>query len=336
MSEKALLECVPNFSEGRNPKTIDAISNAIAQTPLVELLHRDVGYDANRTVFTFAGRPDAVLSALDKAVGAAVKHIDLNQQKGAHPRIGAADVLPLVPLRNYPEKEAIAATAEMAEKIARDHQLPIYLYEKSAQKPERQNLANIRRGQWEGLATKMKNPQWLPDFGPDHIHPTAGASVMGVRDFLIAFNVSLNTQEVSKVKKIAAALRESGSKTASGVHKAGKFKFLKAIGWWMPSYDAAQVSMNFTNFRQTPIHLVFESLEKLAHLHGLQILGSELIGMLPEAALLESGRYFAQKENKELDKQGQLNLAVEKMKLDKVRPFVPEERILEWCMKESF
>lgn len=316
------MEAVPNVSEGRRPDVILAIARRVRAIPGAALLHIDSNADANRTVFTIAGEPQAVRRAAFALLQAAAEHIDMRTQHGAHPRLGATDVCPFVPVSGMTLKE----TAEEAEKLAQEASekldLPIYLYEANAQTPERKNLAFIRRGEYESLPQKLT--ELPPDFGPRVFSPNVaktGATVIGARNFLIAFNVSLNTKNVAAAKEIAAVLRE----------KNGGLPAVKAIGWLMPGYDCAQVSFNLTDYQKTGLATVWETVKQQAEKRGFAVTGSELIGLAPEEALLQAGRFYA----REIQSPEELTaIAVQQMGLNKIRPFNLRERILEYRMQD--
>ncbi len=287
-SASQLIECVPNFSEGKDEKIIRQIADAIQAVEGVKLLGIDPNKDANRTVITFAGVPTAVCEAAFQAIKKAGELIDMSKQKGAHPRIGATDVCPLVPLQGISMEETVEYARNLAQKVGTELAIPVYCYENAAFSAERRNLAFLRKGEYEGLAEKMKNPSFFPDFGEPIFNAKTGATVIGARDILIAYNFSLNTKSVEIAKQIAAEIRESGyTKIENGqkIKIEGKLKHLKAIGWYMESYGLAQVSTNLTNFRKTTLTMVFEEITKIAEKYGAQVVGTELIGLLPLKAL---------------------------------------------------
>jgi len=335
-----LVECVPNFSEGQNPKVIQQIADAIRSVPDVSLLHIDSGKAAHRTVFTFAGTPEAVIEAAFRAIQTASEHIDMRQHFGEHPRMGATDVCPLIPLANISMEEVIALAERLAERVGRALQIPVYLYEMSARHPERRNLAYLRAGEYEGLAEKMKLADWKPDFGPTAFNAKSGAVVIGARNFLIAYNVNLNTESVAIAKRIAAEVRESGriekNEQSEKVRIPGKCKAVKAIGWYIEEYGKAQVSMNLINFQVTPIHEVFEACQESAAKYGTAVTGSELIGMTPLQVLRVAGVYFLQKANQLIPSSERtiLGVAVRELGLDELQPFSLDEKIIEYKMQE--
>lgn len=271
-----LIECVPNFSEGRCKETVDAIAFAISSTPGIILLDKEMDADHNRSVITFVGKSESVKQAAFKATKKAMKLIDLNQHQGEHPRIGATDVIPFVPLQETTMADCVNLAKTLGEKISRQLQIPVYLYEEAASRPERRNLAHIRHGGFEGLREKLgKNPNCKPDFGPERIHPTAGATVVGARFFLIAYNINLVTDDIRIAKRIARIIRESS----------GGLPCVKALGVMLADKNIAQVTMNLTNYRITSMKTVFEKVKIEAEKSGTKILKSELIGLLPAEAL---------------------------------------------------
>jgi glutamate formiminotransferase / formiminotetrahydrofolate cyclodeaminase len=315
------LECVPNFSEGRNADTISAIAAAVQSVRHVQLLHVDVGFDANRTVFTFAGIPEAVGEAAYKAIQVAAERIDMREHKGTHPRIGACDVCPLIPLGDADISDADTVALQLGKKLG-DNGIPVFLYEASAKKPERKNLAEIRQGEYEGLAKKLYHSRWKPDFGPVTFQEKFGAVVIGAREFLIAYNINLATTDVAVAKRIAASVRESGYTDQNGLKHPGAMKGLKAIGWWMEAYQCTQVSTNIVNIHTAPIKEVYDQVKKTALALGTQVTGSELIGLIPEQVLLQAGLSINPSEQ---NKDVLITEAIEYLGLD----IIPEERILE-------
>jgi glutamate formiminotransferase len=283
-----LVECVPNFSEGRRPEVLDAIVSAITSVGDVYLLGREMDSDHNRAVITIVGSPESIGEAAIRAVGAAAKLIDLTRHQGEHPRIGAADVVPFIPIRGVTIEQCIAIATHTARQIAERFQIPVYLYESAATRPDRVNLENIRRGQFEGLRDEIgNNPDRKPDFGPARIHPTAGATVVGVRKPLIAYNINLNTNNVGIAKFIARRVR----------HSTGGFRYVKAMGVLLTERNLAQVSMNLTDFEQTPIQMVFETVRREAERYGVSIAGSEIVGLIPQKALDQTAEYYLRVEN---------------------------------------
>lgn len=327
-----LLECVPNFSEGQNNETIKAIAQAIRKIKGVELLHIDSGVAANRTVYTFVGKPFGVIEAAFQAIKVASKLIDMSLQKGEHPRMGACDVCPLVPISGISMDEVVELSNQLAKRIDNELSIPVYLYENSAQTSQRKHLAAIRNGEYEGLEQKMKLEEWKPDYGTD-FNSKSGATILGARNFLIAYNFNLNTSDVSIAKEIAASIRESGKikvdAEGNKVRIPGIFKDLKAIGWFIKDFGVAQVSCNFSNFRETPLHEVMEVIEELAAKKGVEVTGSELIGLIPKEALLDAGMYFDTTETEE-DKL--INIAVKRLGLFDLSDFIPKSRIIDYMV----
>ena len=285
---RQLVECVPNFSEGRDAARVDAIVEAILTVPEVVLLDRESDADHNRSVLTFIGPPDAVADAALRAVEKAVALIDLTHHQGAHPRIGAADVVPFIPIEGVTLEECVRLAERVAGEIWNKLRVPVYLYEAAARRPDRVNLENIRRGQFEALVREMgTNPERNPDIGEPVCHPTAGATVVGARKFLIAYNINLGTPDVAIAKKIARTIRFS----------TGGFRFVKSMGVMLASRNLAQVSINLTDFEQTPMHLVFETVRREAERYGVPVVGSEIVGLIPKKAVEMSAEYFLRYEN---------------------------------------
>jgi glutamate formiminotransferase len=332
-----LLECVPNFSEGRNTTTINTIAAAIASVEGVALLHVDVSPAANRTVMTFAGAPQQVVLAAFNAIKVAAELIDMSQQDGVHPRIGATDVCPLVPLREMTMEEAVACSKSLGKMVGENLQVPVYLYEYSADKDYRRSLPVIRKGQYEGLSDKMQQPEWYPDFGSQTFNPKYGATVIGARDILVAFNISLHTDDVQKAHWIAQRLRESGYTQTIDGHKykvAGALPKLRAIGWYMADYQQAQVSLNLLDYRITSPLKAWNECARLGAEIGVTLAGSELIGLMPEACLLEAGIFAQQQKGLMHNNQEELiAAAIEYLGLNKLKPFDPNEKILEYKLK---
>jgi glutamate formiminotransferase / formiminotetrahydrofolate cyclodeaminase len=343
---KQLIECIPNFSEGRNAITIDAIANSIRQVSGAKLLHIDIGYDTNRTVMTFVGEPQAVMQAAFNAIQTATELIDMTQHKGTHPRMGAVDVCPFVPLQNMSIEETVTMINTLAKKVGETLHIPIYLYEQSQINTARNNLAIIRSGQYEAWPDKIKQTAWQPDFGPSTFNLKSGATVMGVRDFLVAYNINLATKDENVADNIAKRVRTSGYIQAmpqadGSILKAriqGTFTALKAIGWYIEKYEMAQVSMNITNPDTTKIYEVYEAVTQLAKENNAEAKGSELIGMIPLRYLKEAGQFYyaknnANTNNETIDEMTLLNYGVRGLQLDALKPFVLEERVLELGMK---
>lgn len=297
MSFEKIVECVPNFSEGRNGKVIEKIADAF-RVDGVKLLDYSADVDHNRSVFTVAGEPTELAEAVINAVGVAKDNIDLTKQSGEHPRIGAADVVPFVPIKNVSVEETVELSRFVGQQIATRHGVPVYLYEKSATAANRVNLADIRKGQFEGLSEKMKAEDWKPDFGNPEPHPTAGATVVGCRPFLVAFNVNLDTPDVEIATKIARRVRFIN----------GGLRFVKALGVKLNSRNVAQVTMNLTDYTKTPVYAAFETVRMEARRYGVNVIGTEIIGLIPQQALLDCVEYYLQIENFSSDKVLENNL----------------------------
>ena len=277
-----LIESVPNVSEGRRADVIDAIVEAVRSSGPVRVLDRSSDADHNRSVLTLAGEPEAVLAGLEALVAASIERIDLRTHRGRHPRMGAVDVIPIVPVRDITMAECAAHARTLAERLARRHDLPVYLYEEAASAPHRRDLAVLRKGEFEGFADKIRDPLWRPDFGPDRVHPTAGCTAVGAREFLIAYNINLATPDVEIARRIAQAIR----------HSSGGMRYVKAMGLLLEDRGQAQVSINMTDFRRTPLHRVFEMVRSEAERYGVAIAGSEIVGLVPEDALLQAAEHY--------------------------------------------
>ncbi len=347
-----IIECVPNFSEGRDQNIIQQIAAAIEAVDGVSLLNVDPGASTNRTVVTFAGSPAAVTEAAFRGIQKAAELIDMRKHKGAHPRMGATDVCPFIPVSNVGWEEAIACARQLAERVGRELKIPIYLYEKAANNPARSNLSIIRAGEYEGFAEKIKDAAWRPDFGPGVFNERAGATVIGARDFLVAYNVNLNTKAVRRATSVAFDVRENGRvKTDDGtplgkpvldangepVRVPGLLKHVKAIGWYVEEYGLAQVSMNLTNIAETPMHAAFDACVDAAGKRGLRVTGSEIVGMLPKRCLVEAGKHYLRKQNwsEGAAEEDLIDLAVRSMGLSELSRFDPDERIIELKMKTT-
>jgi len=343
-----LIECIPNFSEGRDKEKIKAITKEIETTPQVTLLDVDPGESTNRTVVTFIGSPEGVKEAAFKAIKKAAEVIDMSKHKGAHSRIGATDVCPFVPVSGVTMEDCIQISNEVGKRVAEELGIPVYLYEEAAKKPERKNLAIIRIGEYEGLPEKLKDPEWAPDYGEPIFNPKTGATVVGAREFLIAYNINLNTRDRKLAHEIALNLREKGRakrdkegniiRDANGkaIKIPGKFKEVKAVGWYIEDYDIAQISINFTNYKISPPHLVFDETCKEAEKLGLRVTGSELVGLIPKEALLLAGRYYLNKQGKSagVPEEELIKTAVISLGLNDVAPFEPEKKIIEYQFQE--
>ncbi|GAA4318048.1 glutamate formimidoyltransferase [Compostibacter hankyongensis] len=339
MPDNRLIECVPNFSEGSDPAVIRAITDAVGGIPGVQLLHTDIGKTANRMVVTFAGPPDAVAEAAFRAIRKACELIDMSRHQGVHPRIGAVDVCPLIPISGISMEETAGYARALARRVGEELQVPVYLYGKAALMALRTELSDIRRGQYEGLAEKLKAPEWLPDFGPAVFHAKAGAVVIGARDFLVAYNVNLDTADLKIARAIAADIREKAPAVLSGraaeEKNARRLPAVKAIGWYMEEYGIAQVSMNLTDARQTPVHTAFEACVRRAADYGVRVSGSELVGMIPLRYLTEAGRFFLEKKGAAgtADEEVLVRTAVKALGLDDLRAFDPRQKVIEYVMQ---
>jgi len=339
-----LVECVPNFSEGRDPATLDAIAAAIRGVPGVSLLDVDPGADTHRSVFTLVGAPDAAVEAAFRAVATAARLIDMSTHRGAHPRMGATDVCPFVPLAGVTMDDCVQLAHRLGERVGDELGIPVYLYEHAATRPDRRNLADIRSGEYEALPEKMRDPAWVPDYGPHAFHARAGATVIGAREFLVAYNINLNTRDTAKAKEIANTIREAGRnkrgpdgkfvRDAHGeiVKEPGLFKFCKATGWYLPEHGLAQVTMNLTNFHVTPVHVVFDKVCELAEGLGLRVTGSEIVGLVPLEAVLAAGRHYLAKQGAYpgVSEADVIACAVRSLGLSELGPFDPAQKIVEY------
>ncbi len=352
MNSARLIECVPNFSEGRDMEKIRQITDEIESVEGVMLLDVDPGRDTNRTVVTFVGEPEAVCEAAFRAVRKAAHVIDMSKHTGAHPRIGATDVCPLVPISGVTMEETAEYARGLARRIGEELSLPVYCYESAAFEEKRKNLANIRAGEYEGLKKKLEDPEWKPDFGSARFDAGAGAVIVGARDFLVAFNVNLNTTSVRRANAIAFDVRERGREKREGnpitgkvvkdaegnpVMIPGSLKAVKAIGWYIPEYGFAQISMNLTNIGVTPVHVAFDEVCRKAEDRGLRVTGSELVGLIPLNAMLEAGRYFLHRQQRSagVSDEELIRTAVRSMGLSELKPFNPEEKIIEYILRDK-
>src|SRR6266480_746079 len=342
-----LIECVPNFSEGRDPDIIRQITNAIASGDGVSLLDVDPGATTNRTVVTFVGSPETVVEGAFRGIQKAAELIDMRKHEGAHPRMGATDVCPFIPISNVNWKEAIACAKDLAKRVGDELKIPVYLYEKAAKNPSRANLAVIREGEYEGFFDKIKQAEWYPDFGPNEFNAKSGATVIGAREFLIAYNVNLNTKAVRRANSVAFDVREMGRvKTLDGtpygnpmvdergepIRVPGMLKHVKAIGWYVEEYGIAQVSMNLTNIEETPLHAAFDACAEAASKRGLRATGSEIVGMVPKKCLMDAGRYFLRKQkwSEGVSEEELIDIAIRSMGLSELKPFDPKEKVIEF------
>ena len=349
---RQIVECVPNFSEGRDKAVIKQITDVIEKSEGVKLLDVDPGEATNRTVVTFVGEPDAVVEAAFKAVKKAGEVIDMRHHHGAHPRMGATDVCPLVPVSGITLEECAELARKLAERIAAETGIPCYCYEAAALKPERRNLAVCRKGEYEALPEKLADPAGCPDFGArpyDEGVAKTGCTAVGARDFLIAVNFNLNTTSTRRANAIAFDVREKGRPKRTGnpitgeicrdengkpINIPGTLKGTKAIGWFIKEYGIAQVSMNITDINATPLHVAFDEVCRAAQARGLRVTGTEIVGLVPERAIIDAGKHFLCKQNRStgIPKQDILNIAIKSMGLDDLRPFVPEEKVIEYLL----
>jgi glutamate formiminotransferase / formiminotetrahydrofolate cyclodeaminase len=351
---KQLIECVPNFSEGRDMGIIKQITDQIESVEGVRLLDVDPGKATNRTVVTFVGEPDAILQAAFLAVKKASEIIDMRSHKGEHPRFGATDVCPLVPIRNITMEEVAVYARKLGERIGKELGIPVYCYENAALTEERRNLANCRSGEYEGLPEKLKNPHWKPDFGPAEFSEKValtGATAIGARDFLVAYNVNLNTTSTRRANAIAYDIREKGRPVREGnpitgkikkdengndIYIPGSLKSCKAIGWYIEEYGIAQISINLTNISITPVHVAFEEASKKAQERGIRATGSELVGLIPLKAMIDAGKYFLRKQQRSVgvSEKELVKIAVKSLGLDDLKPFNPKEKIIEYLLED--
>jgi glutamate formiminotransferase / formiminotetrahydrofolate cyclodeaminase len=347
-----IIECVPNFSEGQDMNLIAMITSEIESVDGVRLLNVDPGKATNRTVVTFAGAPEPVIEAAFRAVRKASELIDMSHHKGEHPRFGATDVLPLIPISNISMEEVLVYANKLGERIGRELGIPVYGYEYAATSAQRKNLATVRAGEYEGLADKIKRPDWKPDFGPAEFLPRTGAIALGARDFLIAYNVNLNTTSTRRANAIAFDVRERGRPRREGNPVTGKvvkdaegniimipgsLKHVKAIGWFIEEFGVAQISINLTNIRETPMHIAFDEVCKKAEMRGVRVTGSEIVGLVPLESMLEAGRYFLKKQQRSIGVPDRelIRIAVKSMGLNDLYTFKPEEKIIEFMLSRS-
>jgi glutamate formiminotransferase/formiminotetrahydrofolate cyclodeaminase len=350
--QRKLIECVPNFSEGRDLNVIKQITSAIEAVDRVALLDVDPGASTNRTVVTFVGSPEEAVEAAFRGIQKAAELIDMRKQKGAHPRMGATDVCPFIPVSGVSWEEAIECARSLGKRVADELNIPVYLYERAASAPERSNLSVVRAGEYEGFFEKIKQPAWKPDFGPAVFNERSGATVIGARDFLVAYNVNLNTRSTRRANSVAFDVRENGRvKTEDGtpagkkvldekgepVRIPGMLKHVKAIGWFVEEYGIAQVSMNLTNIEETPLHAAFDACAESAAQRGLRATGSEVVGMLPKKCLVEAGRHYLRKQkwSEGASEEELIDLAIRSMGLSELKRFDPREKVIEYKIESA-
>jgi len=345
---KQLIECIPNFSEGRDQNILNKIADAVRSIDGVKLLDVDPGKATNRTVFTFVGEPEAVINAAFVAIKTASELIDMSKHSGEHPRMGATDVCPLVPIANIGMEETVEWSKKLAKRVGEELNIPVYLYEFAASAPYRKNLADIRSGEYEGLKDKILKPEWKPDFGPQSFNARSGATVIGARNFLVAYNVNLNTTSTRRANAIAFDVREKGRvKQENGkpvldekgeqVFEPGMLKSVKAIGWFIEEYGIAQISMNLTDITVCKVHEAYEAVKKKSEERGVRVTGSELVGLIPKQALLDAGRYYLQMQERSagIPESEIIKIAIKSLGLDELKPFDPKKKIIEYLLEEE-
>ena len=347
-----IIECVPNFSEGRDLNIIKQITDQIELVEGVKLLNVDPGKATNRTVVTFVGLPQAVIEAAFQAIKKAAELIDMSKHKGEHSRMGATDVCPLIPVSGISMEETVEYARMLGERVGKELKIPVYLYEEAQPDPLRKSLSIIRAGQYEGFFKKITLPEWQPDFGPTVFNIKSGGTVIGARDFLVAYNINLNTTSTRRANAIAFDVREAGRVKREGDPLSGKIvtdengkpvvipgslKAVKAVGWFIEEYGVAQISMNLTNIKVTPVHIAFDEVCKKAEDRGIRVTGSELVGLVPLNALLDAGRYFLEKQERStgVSEKELIKIAVKSLGLDELSPFDPEKRIIEYLLKDK-
>ncbi len=340
-----IIECVPNFSEGNDMNIIKQITDGIESVEGVRLLNVDPGKATNRTVVTFVGNPEAVIDAAFLAIKKAGELIDMSKHTGAHPRMGATDVCPLIPIANISMEETVKYAQQLAERVGKELQLPVYLYEAAQPDKSRSNLSVIRAGEYESFFKKIKRPEWKPDFGPAVFDAKRGGTVIGARDFLVAYNINLNTTSTRRANAIAFDVREAGRNVVDSsagsegvkINMPGTLKCVKAIGWYIEEYGIAQISMNLTNINVTPVHIAFDEVCKKADARGIRVTGSELVGLVPLHAMLDAGKYFLRKQHRStgVSEKELIKIAVKSMGLEELSPFKPEERIIEYMLRNE-
>ncbi len=339
--ESKIIECVPNFSEGRDMTVIKQITDAIESVEGVKLLDVDPGKDTNRTVVTFVGDPEAVSEAAYLAVKRASELIDMSKHHGEHPRMGATDVCPFVPVSGITMEETVVFARRVGERIGKELNIPVFCYENAAFIPERKNLAYCRSGEYEGLKKRFEDSEWKPDFGPSVFNARSGATAVGARDFLVAYNINLNSTSTRRANAIAFDVREKGrnviNKNGEKITVPGALKSVKAIGWYIEEYGIAQISMNLTNISVTPVHIAFDEVCRKAEARGVRVTGSELVGLIPLKSLLDAGQYFLAKQQRSagIPDEEIIKIAVRSLGLNDIHPFNPEEKIIEYVMADK-
>jgi glutamate formiminotransferase/formiminotetrahydrofolate cyclodeaminase len=349
---KQLIECVPNFSEGNDMTIIKQITDEIESVEGVRLLDVDPGKATNRTVVTFVGTPNEVVEAAYLAIKKASELIDMSKHHGEHPRFGATDVCPLVPISNISMDETVEYAHKLAKRVGKELEIPVYCYEFAAREEKRRNLANVRSGEYEGLKEKLADPDWKPDFGPAKFNATAGATAISARNFLVAYNINLNTTSTRRANAIAFDVREAGRVKREGnpvtgkivkdengnpVRIPGTLKKTKAIGWYIKEYGIAQISMNLTDITVTSIHQAFDEVSEKARLRGIRVTGSELVGLVPLQAILDTGKHYLRKQQRStgISEEEIIKIAVKSLGLDELKPFNPKERIIEYLLEDD-
>ncbi|MBK7807627.1 MAG: glutamate formimidoyltransferase [Saprospiraceae bacterium] len=349
MNQNQIIECVPNFSEGRDMTIIKQITDEIEKTDGVRLLDVDPGKATNRTVVTFVGHPKAVIEAAYQAIKKAAELIDMSKHSGEHPRMGATDVCPLIPISGISMEETAAFAHQLGKRVGEALHIPVFMYESAATKPERQNLAIIRAGEYEGMAAKLNDPKWYPDYGTNTFNEKAGATVIGARDFLVAYNVNLNTTSVRRANSVAFDVRENGriktdargknllDDSGEPIRIPGACKSVKAIGWYIEEYGIAQISMNLTNIKETPLHIAFDECCKSAQSRGLRVTGSELVGLVPKSVLIDAGKHFLKQQKRSIgvSEKELIHIAVRTLGLDELSPFDPSKKVIEYLMEDK-
>ena len=344
-----VVECVPNISEGRRAEVYEAVARAADEVPGVAVLNVDPGAETHRTVITFVGAPEAVLEGAFRLVAAALERIDMTTHRGAHPRQGAVDVVPFVPVAGVSMEECAELARRLGERIGRDLGVPVFLYEHAATRPERRNLADVRAGEYEALEAKLADPAWKPDFGPARFVPRSGAIAVGARKFLVAYNVDLNTLDKRLANRVAFDVREKGRRKLDGAGKPvldgageeiwepGLLAGVKAVGWTIPEFGCAQVSINVTDLDATPLHEVFDTCVERAEARGLRVTGSELVGLVPRSVLLDAGRHYLARMGRStgVPESALVHTAVRSLGLNEVKPFDPRERVIEYRLSTS-